>query len=83
MPDYRIYLLNAESHIIAVCQADCVDDAAALASAAEAIDGHAGGAEVWQQARMVGQVFPRPPAPVPNAPGGGAADHWGRPAAPA
>jgi hypothetical protein len=52
MPDYRIYLLNTESHIIAVRQADCADDAAALASAAEAIDGHAG-AEVWQRARLV------------------------------
>ena len=81
MPDHRIYLLNAESHIIAVRQVHCADDAAALASAAEVIGGHAG-AEVWQQVRMVGRGFPRPPAPVPNAPGG-AADHWGRPAAPA
>jgi hypothetical protein len=80
MPDYRIYLLNAESHIIAVRQADCADDAAALASAAEAIDGHAG-AEVWQRARMVGQVLPCLPVPRPDALG--TADHWGGPAAPA
>jgi len=82
MPDYRIYLLNAESHIIAVRQADCADDAAALASAAESIDGHAG-AEVWQRARMVGQVLPRSPAELPDASGEGATDQWEGPAAPA
>lgn len=55
MPHYRVYLLNAEHRIIAVRETECADDDAALAHAAGVMDGHAG-AEVWQQARMIGQV---------------------------
>jgi hypothetical protein len=59
MPDYRVYLLNDENHITAVRETACVDDDAALAHAADVVGDHAG-AEVWQQARQVGYVPPRP-----------------------
>jgi hypothetical protein len=54
VPDYRIYILNIEDHIIGVESADHITDDAALAHASELVtDEH--NVEVWNQARFVGR----------------------------
>jgi hypothetical protein len=55
MPDYRIYLLNADHRIYGVHEVEAADDTAALADAARVVEGHPT-AEVWQGARLVGEV---------------------------
>jgi hypothetical protein len=49
--------MGVQRHVVAVREADCTDDEAALTYAADTIDGHAG-AEVWREARLVAYVPP-------------------------
>ena len=62
MPYYRIYLMNTERHIRGVKIAECAGDDAAFTEAASMIGPHAG-AEVWEDARLVGYL-PSPRRPV-------------------
>lgn len=54
MPDYRLYVLNADGRIMRVHETNCVDDSTALVEA-EAL-GHSHSVEVWDRARRVGEV---------------------------
>jgi len=55
MAYYRIYMLDHKNRIITGSDADCANDAAALAWAATTL-GTDARAEVWQRARCLGRV---------------------------
>jgi len=52
MPFYRFYLLTADDHIALRREADCDNDAHAIAKAAEVIE-HYSAVEVWNEGRRV------------------------------
>jgi hypothetical protein len=52
MPHYRFYLLTADDHIALRREADCDNDAHAIAKAAEVI-GHYPALEVWDGPRRL------------------------------
>ena len=62
MPDYRVYLLNAQDRIEEALLVTCDDNEQAIAEMvlnAEA----ANGAELWQLGRLVHRVKPVPKSP--------------------
>ena len=63
MPNYRFYVLDADSKIYYGVDADCVDDEAACLAGHEWLMRHATG-EVWHGKRFVGQIT-NPPAAIP------------------
>lgn len=63
MPEYRIYTLNKENHIIKAEQAVFSTDHDALLRAADLIT-QVHGAEIWQADRLVARLAPQPnPSP--------------------
>ena len=55
MADYQICFLGADEHIVAVDFVRCRSDLEALAAAGVAGQSDSG-AEIWQNARMVGRI---------------------------
>jgi hypothetical protein len=55
MPDYRLYRFQ-NGHIKQAVALDCVDDAEAVAEAAQMVDGEI--LELWQGSRMVVRLDP-------------------------
>jgi hypothetical protein len=51
MPYYRAYIIGQDGQFIEAINLDCADDAAAVESAKQIVNGH--DVEVWQQDRMV------------------------------
>jgi hypothetical protein len=51
MPYYRAYIIGQDGHFIEAINLDCADDAAAVDSAKQLVNGH--DVELWQQDRMV------------------------------
>jgi hypothetical protein len=51
VPDYRVYFVNDEGHFFKSETLECPDDAAAIESAKQFIDGH--DLELWQRARKI------------------------------
>jgi hypothetical protein len=51
VPYYRVYLIGRDGHFIEAINLDCANDAAAIESAKQLINGH--DVEVWQQDRLV------------------------------
>jgi hypothetical protein len=51
MPYYRAYIIGQDGHVIEAINLDRADDAAAVESAKQIVNGH--DVEVWQQDRMV------------------------------
>ena len=57
MPEYRLYFLNPDGHIIRRVEFEAPNDEQALAHAKRFADGKA--LEVWQRARKVGRLEPQ------------------------
>ena len=55
MTDYQINLLDSDSHAASTFDAKCVDDREALGLAQRMV-GRKGEADVWAEARRVGQM---------------------------
>ena len=55
MPFYRFYLFMADDHIGEAREADCADDAGAIAKAGDFI-GHYPALEIWTEARKVARL---------------------------
>jgi hypothetical protein len=51
VPDYRVYTLDADGHIVRRTEICCPDDDAALERAKNLADGHA--VELWEGARLI------------------------------
>ena len=51
MAYYRAYLMGQDGHIVKAIQLDCADDAAAMESAKQLVDGH--DVELWQLGRKI------------------------------
>jgi hypothetical protein len=49
--DYRVYIIGSDGHFVKAIQLDCVDDAAAIESAKQFIDGR--DIELWQRDRRI------------------------------
>lgn len=56
MPDYRLYFMSADDHVVRAQDLDCPNDEAARA-AARRLD-HATVIEIWSGKRLVGRVEP-------------------------
>ncbi len=61
MADYRLYFLNDANKILRREDAECADDATAVALAAERDHAHA--IEIWSGKRIVATVLPGQRAP--------------------
>ncbi|HXO70738.1 MAG TPA: hypothetical protein VN838_17390 [Bradyrhizobium sp.] len=53
MPDYRVYFIGNDGHFEKAVPLDCPDDASAIASAKQLIDGH--DIELWQLGRKIAE----------------------------
>jgi hypothetical protein len=51
MPDYRAYLIGSDGHFYKSIVLDAPDDAAAVISARQLVDGH--DVELWQRDRKI------------------------------
>jgi hypothetical protein len=51
VPHYRAYVIGLDGHFIEAINLDCANDAAAIESAKQLINGY--DVEVWQEDRMV------------------------------
>jgi hypothetical protein len=51
MPYYRAYIVDRDGHFIDTVNLSCANDAAAIESGKQFVDGH--DVEVWQEDRMV------------------------------
>jgi hypothetical protein len=58
MPDYRVYIIGHDGHFMKSEQLDCADDAAAIESAKQLIDGH--DIELWQRDRRIARFDSKP-----------------------
>jgi hypothetical protein len=58
MPDYRVYVIGSDGHFLRAIQLDCRDDAAAIESAKQLIDGN--DIELWQRDRRIARFDSRP-----------------------
>jgi hypothetical protein len=54
MPYYRAYVLGSDGHFMDAINLDCANDAAAVESAKQLINGH--DIEVWQEDRLVAKL---------------------------
>jgi hypothetical protein len=55
MPDYRVYPVDGDGHILAVAYVvTCESDQEAIEKARPLVNGH--GVELWQGARQVGRI---------------------------
>jgi hypothetical protein len=70
MPHYRLYVLDAASHIIDATDLECEDDEQALREVERRRDGRA--LELWRRATLIGRFEPRragePLDPADNPP---------------
>jgi hypothetical protein len=53
MPDYRAYLIGSDGHFYKSVVLEAPDDAAAIVSARNLVDGH--DVELWQRDRKIGK----------------------------
>jgi hypothetical protein len=53
MPPYRVYMIGPDGHFQNAIDLDCVNDAAAIESAKQLVDGY--DFELWQQGRKIGR----------------------------
>jgi hypothetical protein len=58
MTDYRIYVIGSDGHFVRAIQLDCPNDAAAIESAMQFINGH--DIELWQRERIVARFDSEP-----------------------
>ena len=58
MSDYRVYIIGSDGHFEKAIPLDCPNDAAALESAKQFIDGH--DIELWQRDRLLARFDGRP-----------------------
>jgi hypothetical protein len=58
VPYYRAYIIGQDGHFFEAINLDCADDAAAVESAKQFVDGH--DVEVWQLDRMVKKLSSKP-----------------------
>jgi hypothetical protein len=58
MPDYRVYMIGEDGHFFKAINLICADDAAAIESAKQLMDGY--DLELWQLDRKVAR-FPQKP----------------------
>jgi hypothetical protein len=58
MRGYRAYLLDKTGHVVKAVELACPDDAAAVNSAQQLVDGH--DVEVWELARKVALLKHKP-----------------------
>lgn len=54
MSDYRAFIVDAEGHVVKRHDFEAEDDAGAIASAQQYVDGH--DVEIWQLDRIVGKL---------------------------
>jgi len=60
VPDYLLYILDAENYLIDAKRVFCSTDDEALTQAAEMVTEQQG-AEIWERTRLVGKLAPREP----------------------
>jgi hypothetical protein len=58
VPHYRAYIIGRDGHFVEAINLDCAEDAAAIESARQFVDGH--DVEVWQLDRMVTKLASEP-----------------------
>ncbi len=62
MSDYRVYVIGSDGRFVRAVQLDCSDDAAAIESAKQFIEGH--DIELWQRDRRIARFDTRPKGQV-------------------
>ena len=65
MPDYRVYTLREDGHIVRRTEIHCPDDEAALERAKNIADGHA--VELWEGSRFIVLIERKHRSPKPLA----------------